>query len=357
MKRKSFKTALGIFIGTIFAILSGSVNPLSAEIKLGGLVRNDAYVSKVKDDAVFTDILESRLEFTAVSQSEDWKFFTDARLYLYYGKTANNVSFEAKVMRSFLRYFSPIGNFTLGKTYINFGNPGIFNLFEMNKTINFADLKYDRDGILAFEYDLSVSTAFFWKIYGSPDYKFDKSSYGTSIGFNAGGFDFGAVANRKAINSNIAGVYFKGDLFFGVQGAYAMNFNDNGSTYHSEANFGVDYSFLEGNLILSALFYYNENGAASVESYVFSPNAFLFARYYIYANITGIIDEFISLQLSAFFNLIDGSILIIPAGNFKIANGLTVITQFLIMTGDGRMDFSRDRYSDFSVILRVEGKF
>jgi hypothetical protein len=356
MIRKALIITFLIFIGFILHEISGSDN-LFADIKLGGMVRNDAIVSKVKDDAVFTDILESRLEFTALSQSEDWKFYTDARVYLYYGKTPGNVSFDAKVLRSFIRYFSPIGNFTLGKTYINFGNPGLFNPFEMNKTINFSDLKYDRDGILSFEYDLSVSTVFFWKIYGSPEYKFDNSSYGTSIGFNAGGFDFGAVANRKTVNSNIAGVYFKGDLFFGVQGAYAMNFNDIGSRYYSEANFGIDYSFLEGNLVLSALFYYNENGAQTVESYVFSPNAFLFAKYYIYSNITGKIDDFTSLHISAFFNLIDGSILIIPGGTFKITNGLTIIGQLLFMTGDGRMDFSRDRYSDFSVILRVEGKF
>jgi hypothetical protein len=361
-------------IGIILIVVSLVIHSyeIFSDIKISGAIRNDAALLKTKDSEYFNDILENKIILS--KNSEDWKFYTDARAFLYYGEVTNTMGeYDFRLMRSFIRYFTPIGDFTIGKTYINFGNYGLFNPFEFDKNVIFSDLSYIKEGMLAAEYEIPLGDLSSGKIFAGYSNLLNNYNTGLSLGSNLNQFDFGIVAARKGrvknnqehnftsgiINKdqNNAGLYFKGDVFLGILGGYNFHFDDSFNKKFSEANAGIDYSFLGGNLILSSIFYYNEIGATKEENYNEIYDTYFFARYYIYGGLRFIYDEFLSFDNACFANLIDGSMLVVPSVIVVIANGLTATLQFAFLTGSGMSEFSRDTIGQYSILLRVEGKF
>ena len=329
--------------------------------KITGLARNDA-MGVAGDSFEFNDILETRLVVDA--DYKDWKFYGDGRVYVYYGEdAAADRYYRAVLLRSFVRYFAPIGDFTLGKTYINFGNTGTFNIFEFSKDINFNDLAYDKEGILALEYAFYSGDSFMGKCYGGM-YHADPFNQvppaycgGLSLGGNAGSFDFAFVANRIDTDRNIMGLYFKGDAEVGIQASYGFHFNDPFSRYFSEASAGIDYSFLDGHIITSVLFYFNERGRTVTGNQTYSNDYFLSARYYVYCSITAVVDEFLSTRVDYFINAVDGSLLVIPSLNYIIVDGLSLSLLVPVPVGHNHQEFSCDRSGYAGFVVRVEGKF
>lgn len=335
--------------------------PAFSAVKLTGTARNDA-IGSIMPSFDFNDILETRLVIDA--DVSDWKFYGDGRVYAYYGEeAAADGYYDVKLMRSFIRYFSPIGDFTLGKTYINFGNAGTFNIFDSNKNVTFTDLTYDKEGILALEYMFYKDNYFSGKIYGGMyhldiiDFTPPEYCGGFSFAGNADNFDFGMVANRMGNDRNLTGIYFKGDIEIGVQGAYGLHFDDRFDRYFSEANAGLDYSFLEGHLYLSLLFYMNGTGADTIGDYKYSADYFLSSRYYVYCNLTTMIDEFMSIQVDYFVNALDGSLLVLPSMKYTFLDGLSAQLIFSIPVGIDDQEFSYNRLGYLNFLFRVEGKF
>ncbi len=326
-----------------------------------GTVLNDSFYMKPAGEDKFNNILETRLVVERDTDEEadtDWKVYFDGRAYLYYGDIVDEEGrYDLKLMRGFLRYFSSIGDFTLGKTYINFGNPGLFNPFETDKDINLSDLNYDREGIPALEYDFPLTDFSDGKIYVGSDNYFEEPLGGTGLSANMANFDFGIIANRLGKDSNITGIYFKGDLELGLQGSWGYHMNDELKKIFNEANFGIDYSFFQGVIVIDTMLYYNQLGAAKINDYSISDNSYLLARYYLYGSVHYIYDEFINGQLLCFANLVDGSAIISHILNVTIIDGLTVTIQLSVPSGKGQEEFSRDSYGDYIAMLRVEGKF
>ena len=342
-----------------------------SKIGLSGRIRNDSIYQVYKDyknERYFNDILENKIVLRY--ETELWRYYADGRLYLYYGEMTKDMAkdYEAKLMRSFVRFSPEIGDFTLGKTYINLGNPGIFNPFEINKQVNHTDLNYDKEGILAIEYDMPIGDMSGYKIYGSTyNSEIDENipgdtikqyySGGMSLWANLKGFDLGLVGNHNKDNSNITGAYFRGDLILGIVGAYGYHFDDDFKNGYSEANFGLDYSFFESHLIVTSMFYYNQNGADKTEEYQQTADSYFFARYYLYNSITYIYDEFITAGFGCFINLIDKSTMIYPSVNYIIADGLKVTLMVYVITGKEDQEFSYDTSGVVNTLLRIEAKF
>ncbi len=371
-KRKVFQISI-ILLCSSFQLYADNV-----DIDITGALRNDAFFTRYKDDSEYGDILEAKIILQ--KKTDKWNLYIDGRAYLYYGYITEVLgTSDAKLMRGFIRYFTEMGDFTLGKTYINLGNPGIFNPFELDKSVNLSDLSYTKEGIIALEYVLPFGELSGVKAYAGHDSLISNYTTGLSVYSNAGSFDFGVVANRKGpqeitaenedlINQNqmletdntaknIAGVYLKGDLGVGVQGAYCYHIDDRKEDF-SEANLGIDYSFFDGHLILNAIFYYNQSGADKTEEYISTDTeTYFFAKYYIYGNIIYIFDEFLSADIGCFANLNDGSTIIIPEAIIVIANGLTMTLQGAYVTGTGNEEFSQDLLGQYSILLRVEAKF
>lgn len=347
---------------------------LAGKLNFSGVIRNDAFVTGYQDKAKFSDILETRLVLN--KKAEKWKFYADGRAYVYNGYiTEHTGNYKVKLMRSFIRYYPELGDFTLGKTYINFGNPGIFNPFELDKSLNFSDLTYTKEGMLAFEIEIPLGELSGIKTFIGYD-NFDANyTTGLALFSNAFKFDFGLVYLRKGANRkspepvsvisynvfgtgrNLVGIYFKGDLGLGISGAYCYHIHDRKDKDFSEAQFGLDYSFFRGKLQINALFYYNQNGGDGPDVYQLTNDTYFSAKYYVYGTVNFVFDEFFSAQTGCFANLNDGSLILIPSIKLVITNGLTFILQGAVATGKGKDEFTRDVLGKYTILSRVEAKF
>lgn len=337
--------------------------PREPALTFRGLLRNDAVLSTQGNEAHFSDVLEGRLILDY--RARLWRLYADGRLYAFFGEEGENEGrYRARLMRAFIRYFSPAGDFTAGKTCINFGTPGLFNPFESDKQVILTDLSYDREGILALEYRHDRGEKSGVKLYGGSDLEENdtgslKSTWrgGGSLWTNLLRFDTGLVANHLDSDRNLAGLYLKGDIMVGLQSAWALHFSDDFTSRHHEAMAGADYSFFSGKIIVCALFYYNGTGMGSAGTWTYRPDGYFAARYYTYGEIKYLHDEFFSAGVYGLTNCIDGSTLIVPSFSVVAANGLTVTLLFSTVTGKGNNEFSGDTAGWFSTVLRIEGKF
>jgi len=120
----------------------------------------------------------------------------------------------------------------------------------------------------------------------------------------------------------------------------------------------MDYSFIEGKLIPSVEFYYNERGATNTNQYLnlADIDGYLRGKYYLYCNLTYAKDEFLNFGAYAFANLADGSGMVIPFLNYQIFDGLTLSTMFAWVWGEGNEEFSKDTIGEYSLLLRAEAK-
>jgi hypothetical protein len=181
--------------------------------------------------------------------------------------------------------------------------------------------------------------------------------WGISPGLHIGKFDTGAVFNHTTEDQNIAGIYLKGDAFVGVQASWGASFDDSFDYKRSQISAGIDYSFFDGHVITSFLFYFNEDGADDPDYYMPAPDSFLLAKYYGMLSVVWSIDEFWSISAFGFMNFIDMSALLIPSVSVIIANGLAVNIQGIIPTNETEGEFAQNTVGNFSILLRVEGKF
>jgi hypothetical protein len=82
--------------------------------------------------------------------------------------------------------------------------------------------------------------------------------------------------------------------------------------------------------------------------------------FYFYGDITGMIDEFLTLKLMAFVNCIDGSTYLAPSVTWTIVDGinLTFMVPFVIGTGEfpSLAGYSINQ-GEFAALLRIEGKY
>ncbi|MDH5717059.1 MAG: hypothetical protein OEZ22_05420 [Spirochaetia bacterium] len=369
MKNAIQNTARVLILPTLFL---QAFSYLYAEPKLTGVFRNDTLILSKNKTGHFSDILENRLVLK--NNSDKWKLYIDGRFYLYFGEITEQLGdYDAELMRSFIRYYAGWADFTLGKTYINLGNSGIFNPFEIDKTLNFSDVSYAKKGILAFESVIPLGDLSRLKAYGGYNDTFKNYSTGFDLGFNIKSFDLGLASIRNGTNKNekifihmpeyisesrnIAGVYFKGDLELGIQAAYAHHFNDKIKHDFIEANFGFDYSFFGAMLLLNTIFYYNENGGSSPKNYALQSEAYFFAKYYNYSGLIYAYDEFLSFDLGVFSNLNDKSSIIIASVNNTIANGLKVTFMTAFLTGKADDEYSIHKTGEYFALARIEGRF
>ena len=367
-------------LGLMVAALS-----LSAQLALHGVFRNDMIITdQMLAGAQFSDILESRLILS--KRSDTWRYYQDLRTYVYSGAIAEAIAEETiesinetlglvlpvepeeylmlfgsdgallqvRLMRAFVRYFSPIGDVTIGKTYVNFGIPGVFNPFELAKTLNFSDLAYDREGLLAVEYELPLGDLSGMRTFISPQTELSNAAAGMGLYANIGGFDAGVVWLHRGADQNQAGLYIQGDIEIGINASWAYHFED----AFNEISLGIDYSFFNQRLITAVSWYYADAGAATVLDYDYETvqHRYLVASSYVYGNIRWVHDEFFSAGFECFVNLVDASAMLLPSITYLLADGLTITLRTAFLTGSGQDEFSRDTRGTFTTILRCEAR-
>ncbi len=354
------------YILTVLLLWPGLV---AADLELSGTVRNDSLFWSHEQNITYINILENQLVLQR--KAENWKFYSDLRANLYTstyfqettGPLDGNSLLSVNLLRAFIKYYTGVGDLTVGKTYINFGNIGVFNPFELDRSLTVTDLSYTKAGLIAVAYDFAWGDLSGGKIFVSPEARGTSAAFGGSLYTHVQTFDVGIVADRLNQNDNCAGLYFKGDAEVGLQGSWAWHVNDSGTWAYSEVVLGADYSFFEGRLLTTVQGYYNGQGLglsrtttsffsleSSLQTEAF-PN-----KFYMYANVTYQPDEFSTWQVDAFINLQDHSSLLMPMGTVILANGLNLSAQLILPTGVGHSQYSRDLYGHAVGLVKVEAK-
>ncbi len=357
---------------TVVLLLAAGLAPAGAgaELTLSGALRNETYVLGRADGALVLDRLENQLVLER--RGDDWRFYADARVDAFAGaidalvppELATGLRFlDVRLLRAFVRYHSDLGDFTLGKTYANFGVPGVFNPFEIDRNVYVTDLSYTKEGLVALTYETALGPLSGLKAFVSPEAGRAEASGGLGVYGHVGTFDLGLVAQRLDRDANLAGVYCKGDLEVGVQAAYAYHFQDDGGGGLSEANAGLDYSFWDGQIIVSALGYYLEaplppvgNSLTAAGLGAVGTLSGFTAPYYVYASALYVPDEFFQARLDAFVNAEDGSSLLIPGVTWVLSDGLSLTLELLVPTGTGGEQYARDTLGTVIGLARMEAK-
>ncbi|MBN1595983.1 hypothetical protein JW933_08675 [candidate division FCPU426 bacterium] len=337
-----------------------------AKIDLSGAVRNDAVFYGADEQTLFLNILENKLILQR--STKDWKFYSDLRFYLYYGEGVETPAgwpeeleyITASLPRAFVRYYSNIGDFTLGKTYVNFGIMGPFNIFELDPNVNFSDLNYTKEGVVAITYEAPLGDVSGVKAYVSPESRDTDMSAGASVYTNWGAFDVGLVTGRTGRDLNFAGVYFKGDAEVELQGACAIWADDAFAECHVKAIAGADYGLFDTQLLFSVQYLYNDcpvrpaAGGTSTTVLSTAVSTGFSDRHYLYASAAYTPDEFFRAGVDAFVNAADNSCLIVPAATWVLADGLNLTLLAAWPTGTGDTQFSKAAIGNYAALVRVE---
>jgi len=346
---------------------------IKAEINISGALKNDSVFTILNKDTVFNNILESKLVLS--KKTEYWKFYSDFRCSVYQGESIKELGEELnmplaeeiikpELLRALIAYYTDYGDISLGKTYVNLGVSSIFNPFELDTQLNPSDLTATKQGILALVVDSNFGDLSGCKLYLSPEAKYSDIAIGLDFYTHIESSDIGVVLNHKDKNDNIAGIYFKGDMGLGVQGAYAYHFSDALEKQFFEANFGFDYSFLQGKLLINLLGYCNSYTSykqsitlLTKESNIYSNIPSFLDEYYLYFNLNYVLDEFFNTRLDTFGNLRDHSVLLILTNTWILANGLSAALQVSMAEGETGSEFSSGNLGGkYNFLVRVEAK-
>ncbi|MGL5721935.1 MAG: hypothetical protein ACRCY4_06020 [Brevinema sp.] len=319
--------------------------PLSAQFRFGGYFEDTAsFTTDV--DFINSIQLKTDLEYRA----ETWRIFGDIRLNLFYGYTdivslspnnflfttqngKNNFAIGLEVPRLYFRGFSKAGNFIVGRSYLNFGQPQIFNPLEWNKTFSLFDPTATRPGINMFAWDLGLGSYGRIKAFVGGDDNWLTPLGGVEIIFGAPRLEMGLAYQYKDKDYSVFGLNLKADIVLTFSLTYAAHVREiisgKGLEDYHEVSVGVDYSFPihTSSLLIKQIFYYNSSGATSEAERLMPLQqniGYFSSSAYSYTELTVTINEFISFGANVLVNMIDGSGVVLPNGTFTLANNLVL---------------------------------
>ncbi|GEM_PF-4581978 len=328
-----------------------------SDVQINGKFNHDSVIVKTTNDFNYTGIAEFRLIMTRIS--DDWRFYSDIGLTSYLGNAAVLPFpglFDVKSL--FIKYDSGIGQFIIGRAYINLGLPALFNPFELNKNIRFSELSYEKTGIDGLSYDLGFGELSGIRLFFIPDKDASLISAGGDIRIHSTFIDMGFVVSRKNVNNHTIGTYFQTDLILDLKSACAIHFDESLNSKGSEISLNLDYSLFANTVVINSAFYYAEKGATKLSDYIVlhEDDRYMTARYYLYIGSVFQPDEFMSVNLDSFVNIIDSSSLLVPSFTYLLSNGLTASLYVPFVFGFANEEFSTKKYGIFSVDLRLVAK-
>ncbi len=357
---------LRVISGCLAFSLLASV-PSQAELSLTGSLRNDAAWWVQDSSSQFVDLLENK--WVIENKAEWWRFYADLRLWLLSGPlaeaagaslAAGSAPFAVRIPRAFVRFSSDLGVFSLGKTYAAFGLLGVFNPFELDRSINVTDLGYVKEGVMGLTWELSLDELSGLQAYVSSEGNSQTTAAGVGFETHALGFDAGLVALRRGTNQNQAGVFLKGDLEVEAQASLAWNANDRGQDGSWEAVAGLDYSLLDGEWLVGAQYAYKGRSAdreANPSGLAISAAGTFGGRQYLYAWLSYVPDQFFQARCDLFCNVEDRSSLVVPSATWVLADGLSATLLGMVPTGAGWAEYGYESLGRAAVVARAEAKF
>ncbi len=354
-----------------------------AKLSLGGALENSSTMMAGGSPFKFQNF--SRLKFDVNYRDTNWRIYSDIRLGLLYAKinldTGVNdptvslpIGSYADVIldipRLYMKINSNIGTFTIGKTYLTFGQPELFNVLEWYKNFSLLDPTETKPGVNLISWDLGIGSYGKIGMFLGGDNKWDDVLGGVELIFGRESFEAGVVYQYKGDNQNVLGGFFKADVVVALLGSYAYHANDiltkSGSSayndYH-EATLGVDYSFQIGSrtLVVKQTFYFNSIGARDKEELRTTMLGDYYFRGggYSYTSLMFTIDQFIQVGLDVIVNVFDGSGSALPRGVFQVANNLMLDISMGSYFGSNGSEFAPTNKGgyNFSLFVKLEASF
>ena len=358
--------------------------PLSyAKLSLGGALENRSTMMAGNSPFEFQNF--SRLKIDLNYKEKNWRIYSDIRLGLMYGEndfgggvndpTANipiakNTDVILDIPRLYMKIKSNVGTFTIGKTYLTFGQPELFNVLEWYKNFSLLDPTETKPGVNLISWDLGIGSYGKIGMFLGGDDEWEDVLGGVEFIFGRDSFEAGLVYQYKGDNQNVVGGFFKADVVVALLGSYAYHANDiltesgsRGYNDYHEATVGVDYSFLIGSrtLVVKQTFYFNSIGARDKKELLTTTLGDYYFRGggYSYTSFMFTIDQFIQVGLDVIVNVFDGSGSVLPRGIFQVANNLMLDISMGSYFGSKGSEFAPSNKGgyNFSLFVKLEASF
>jgi hypothetical protein len=264
--------------------------------------------------------------------------------------------------RVFIRCFVPTGQLTLGKTYLNYGISGPFNLFDLDPLINPAELSQTKAGLLALAWEGAWDDLSGYQVHLGQPKDQETLGFGAQIKTHLGSFDLGLAGVRRGPNDTPVGIFCQGDLGVGLQASASAILSDRGQTDAVEITGGGDYSFFSGQVFLQMLYFWRSRARAPAGEDLAGGaglvlNTAFWDQQYGLARLLVTWDEFFNSGLLTLVNWEQGSWLVVPESSWRLGEGLSLQIQALFPHGRSGDQYSRHSLGEAVFLARVQAKF
>ncbi len=355
----------------VFCIIFLCQIGLHSQTRLNGSFENATYIIAGNEDFDFDNASLLKVLFQH-KNGDFWRLYSDLRLTKYYGlsntQLEKNATVDFDIARLFIKANFGSTSFTLGRDYLSFGSPSLFNTLEWHKSFSLLDPTQTKPAINLLSLTVPMgSYGKFQSFVGGND-SWDDVLSGSEIVFGTSGFEGGIAYQHKGSNNNVIGAFVKLDAFVTITGSYSFHANnifieeEKFSTSH-EANITFDYSFpiAYSSLLINKSFYYNSAGAASLEEVQKTSygDYFFKAMWYSYTSLVFSVDEFMSFSVDGLVSLVDASATLIPSFNYSLTDGLLLDAGAGFYFGKENAEFSplQKGIPNTSVMITIKASF
>lgn len=357
---------------------------LFSQFSVGGSYENQSglVAGNVPTDFINASIFKLDLNY----KDNIWRFYSDIEVGLYYGigdlieATPNNFLYikdfqsgesqfglSLDINRLYIKLQSMIGTFTIGKSYITFGQAYAFNTLEWDKFYLLTDPLATKAGINLISLDIPIGAYGKSRIFVGGTDAWDTPIGGAEIILGGSGYEIGTTYQYKGNNTNVIGAFFKADFHISLFGSYAYHMNnlvtDERFTQSHEMSIGVDYSFPIGfyTLLVQQVFYYNSLGAKNKSELIDTDfgDYYFKSEAYSYSSLLFSIDEFTSFGVDVMVSLSDASGNVLPKVLLTVANNLTLDIAMAIFFGEQGTEFGpkKDEVANMSMLVKLIASF
>lgn len=308
---------------------------------LGSLTLN-AVTAERSESKAEASLVFSLLSGDAAGQAEGWALSGDAAMLF-------------DVRKLYLALYGGHMDFSVGRQILNFGRGRVFSPVDLFSSVSFADLGVSRIGsdtarLLIPIGDLSGFEA----IAGLRE--FETGIFASRLSGVLFSTDAALTALYDAgLHEFSAGFDFKGDLVAGLYGEAVYHFSEYGDYGYLEAMAGADYSV--SNRVFFTLEYYYNGASILSEGYrgqILRKKQFE-GGHNLYANISLVPSELLSLGLSGLWNIQDEAVLAQALIAYSLFQNADLSAAGQYQTGD---PFGKTRDAEgFALTLRVEVLF
>jgi len=237
--------------------------------------------------------------------------FADRYLAALSTPPLGNMAFSLDIRKMYLKLRPDFGDISIGRQIVHFGEGFLFSPIDVFSTPDLTDVSFARRGSDILRITLPIGALGEFDVLSTLSTHLTNLNSALKISLNVFGWDTSLVGIYRYKNyETLAGMTFKGDLgsFLSLHGEGVMHVLSNGNDLYGEAVLGVDTSFLDGNLILMAEYYYN--GRVVDASKVTAQNLgtigrLWYARHYGFVQLQWLIDELTTVSANSVVNFPD----------------------------------------------------